>query len=595
MIELDGRVVVDAPLQDVVDGRLGPPFVFPLVANRSQSSGGSYVKVPMPYRRSMRITTEHTTEFFHVAYRRFADPSGVRTFDPSDHARDVLARLRSAGERDPKPDPHDARTERRSLVVPPGGSRPVATLAGPGTIAELALRLDEIVGPVNPPLLIDDGRGFKGGASEFTVRVDPRNKGVRLTRRLDSYWANAQEAVVFVDGAEAGRWTQVPTTLGPRWVDVSLDLPAALTEGRSSISVRTVPTPTSLPGFQDFTYTVDSRVDGSLVRTDTVDVGPDSTADETAHGYQIEGQTWEGTTRTRYPPQGDRDAIAASDRVLEDLRLRISFDGVATVDAPVGEFFGSGLGEYPVRALMFAMDPEANGWYSAWWPMPYARSAVVELVNSADRPVTVDTRLRWRPVPGNASGLAEHGDLGYFHATSRRGEVQSGRDWVLLDTQGRGKVVGVSQTMRGRRFDSLTQRGYLEGDERAYVDGARTPALHGTGTEDFYEGGWYFAFHTFSNPQNGNPAFELEELGCEVLCDSVTGRCWPMRWCSSRRCGSASSTARPTSGRRPTVRPRTGTGGTGPAGSVRTRSTSAIRLRRPHTATGTRAAPTGRC
>jgi len=32
---------------------------------------------------------------------------------------------------------------------------------------------------------------------------------------------------------------------------------------------------------------------------------------------------------------------------------------------------------------------------------------------------------------------------------------------------------------------------YMEGNERAYVDGAATPQTQGTGTEDFFDGGWY--------------------------------------------------------------------------------------------------------
>ncbi|GAA3578437.1 hypothetical protein GCM10022419_069870 [Nonomuraea rosea] len=67
-IELDGRKAVDAPLQDLVDGKLGAPFVHPLVGNADQSSGGVHVEVPMPYTRSMRITTEHNPLFQYAAW-----------------------------------------------------------------------------------------------------------------------------------------------------------------------------------------------------------------------------------------------------------------------------------------------------------------------------------------------------------------------------------------------------------------------------------------------------------------------------------------------------------------------------------------------
>ena len=34
--------------------------------------------------------------------------------------------------------------------------------------------------------------------------------------------------------------------------------------------------------------------------------------------------------------------------------------------------------------------------------------------------------------------------------------------------------------------------GLIEGDERWHVDGARTPQVRGTGTEDIFNSGWYY-------------------------------------------------------------------------------------------------------
>ena len=95
--------MIDAPLQSLVDGALGAPFVWPLVANAAQSPGGVYIKVPMPYRQSMRISVASNLEYYHVDYRQFATADGVTTFSPSDPALDVLATLRAAGTIDPKP------------------------------------------------------------------------------------------------------------------------------------------------------------------------------------------------------------------------------------------------------------------------------------------------------------------------------------------------------------------------------------------------------------------------------------------------------------------------------------------------------------
>jgi hypothetical protein len=519
-VELDGRSVIDAPLQDVVDGKLGAPFVFPMVANAAQSSGGVYIKVPMTYRESMRVTVQQNPLFYHVGYRHFADADGVPAFDPSDRAEDVLALLTAAGNGDPKPAAANAHTTSGQINLEPGQRATLARLTGPGAISALRLRLPQIVGPNVTPIL-DDGRAFIGatGASQFTVAIDPANEGVRLTRRLDSHIGN-QRARVLVDGVPVAQWDPLPAT-GLQWADQSVQLPASATAGKSQITIRNEFISSNLD-FNEFYYWIDSIVAGQPKRTDEVDVGPDHTASEQAHGYSITSQQWSGRNSITYPPTPEQEAaVRASDETLAKVRLRISFDGAQTVDAPLGEFFGSGLGEYPVKSLFFAMDTADDGWYSSWWPMPYRHNATVTLVNDSPHPlsggsveVTAAQDGRW------AHDMAPHGSVGYFTAVSRAGEAKDGEDWVFVERAGRGKFVGVSQTMAGLVSTGNT-RNYLEGDERVYVDGARTPQIYGTGSEDYYEGGWYFNHGRFSNPFNGSTGHEVASLGCAYECDSA--------------------------------------------------------------------------
>jgi hypothetical protein len=523
-VELDGRVVLDAPLQEVVDGELGAPFVYPLVANADQSSGGVYIKVPMPYRQSMRVTTQNNPYFQHVTYREFADAEGVATFDPSDPARDVISTLRNSGTADPKPAQPGATKKSSSFRLGVGESATLAEVSGPGMISELRLRIPQLEGPRLGEQVTDDGRAFgQGGSSQFTVAIDPVNQGVRLTRRFDAIIGN-QRARVFVDGEPVAEWPGKPASGVGQWADESIDLPASATAGKSRITIRNEFLSSDFD-FNEFTYRVDSRVGGELTRTDTVDVGPDSLADERAHEYQIRNQTFQGTRTYRYPARVDEEAIAASDEVLREARVRITFDGNRTVDAPLGEFFGSGLGEYEVRSLFYAMDAADDGWYSSWWPMPYRESATVELYNGSDRAIEAgDSEVTYSRSSRWARELGRRGSAAYFRATSNRGETVPGRDWVFLDAQGQGKFVGVTQTVEGLRESGggfNNPRGYLEGDERVYVDGSRTPQVYGTGSEDFYEAGWYFNRGPFTNPQNGNTAFEERRYGCRNLCDGV--------------------------------------------------------------------------
>jgi hypothetical protein len=514
-IELDGKTVLHAPFQDVVDGKLGAPFVYPLVANADQSSGGVNINVPMPFRSHMRVYTDHDPNYYHVTYRSFADAVGVTAFDRSDQALDVIATMKAAGTKDPKPAQADARTTARGFQLAPGSTTRLADVDGPGAISALRLQIPQLVGPPPTATVADDGRAFgAGGSSQFTVAINPNNTGVRLTRRLDASIGH-QSAHIMVDGVAVADWPPLSQAGGCHWVDQSVDLPASATAGKSSITIRNQFVSSDLD-FNEFAYWVDSSVNGQVTRTDTVDLGPAHTADEASHAYAIVKQTWQGSNTFCYPPSTQESAaVIASDDVLHNARLRISFDGQRTVDAPLGEFFGSGLGEYQVRALMYGMDTSANGWYSAWWPMPYRDHATVELYNGSQHTITSGTAevtsarsARW------ALALSPIGGAGYFRATSNSGPTTPGSDHIFLHAAGHGKFVGVTQTMQGPG-----SRGYLEGDERVYTDGAHSPQIYGTGTEDFYEGGWYFNREVFTNPFNGESSHEPGVNGCPAGSD----------------------------------------------------------------------------
>ncbi|MFC7880008.1 DUF2961 domain-containing protein [Isoptericola sp. NPDC057391] len=516
-IELDGEVVLDAPLQDVVDGELGAPFVYPFVANADQSSGGVYIKVPMPYRESMRVTTSENPLFHHVTYRTFADTEGVTTFDPADPAQDVIDAAQEWGSADPKPAVEGARTTTEDFRLRPGKSVRLADVRGPGEISELALRVPQIVGAEPLPPISDDGRAHRG-TSTFTVAVDPANEGVQLTRRFDATSAQ-QVADVTVDGEPAGRWEATDDHAGT-WSYQTLELPAELTAGKSSITVENTFVSATID-WNEFRYWADSVVDGEPVRTDELDVGTSDAAraSEQAHAYAITAQNWTGAANQSDPPPADDPAVLASNELLRDVVVRVTVDGRTAVESPLGEFFGSGLTEAPVAALFHAMDAGDGGWYSSWWPMPYARGARVELVNRSSETITSGTaRVTSHRDPSIARQLAS-GEIGTFHATHHRADTVTGEDWAFLDTVGNGRFVGVSHTARGH-IETGNTRNYLEGDERVYADGGRSPSLYGTGSEDFYEGGWYFNRQAFSNPMNGLSAMPAGHNGCAFQCDS---------------------------------------------------------------------------
>ena len=152
---------------------------------------------------------------------------------------------------------------------------------------------------------------------------------------------------------------------------MTVPLPSALTAGKSRITIENRFVSSSVD-FNEFRYDVSCLANGEWTRSDTVDVGPNHPGEESAHAYTIASPTWQGVRGFSYPV--DAQTAANSMAVLEGARLQIVFDGQTTVDAPIGEFFGSGLGKYDVRTLMFSVDNSSpNGWYTTWWPMPFAK------------------------------------------------------------------------------------------------------------------------------------------------------------------------------------------------------------------------------
>jgi hypothetical protein len=189
------------------------------------------------------------------------------------------------------------------------------------------------------------------------------------------------------------------------------------------------------------------------------------------------------------------------DAALQNVWLQARWDGAKTpaVSAPLADLFLTGAGERgPARGLLAGYDRHAGYLY---FPMPFARSAQVTLVNHDTRPIAA----KWNVQESSAA----YADFAHLHATfAQDPETDNGSDYVMLDAPGQGKVVGVSFTEQGPW--SVDDAFFMEGDERVYVDGSRSPAIYGTGTEDFFSGGYYYDQGAFTLPDHG---LTVEEPG----------------------------------------------------------------------------------
>ncbi len=204
-----------------------------------------------------------------------------------------------------------------------------------------------------------------------------------------------------------------------------------------------------------------------------------------------------------------------------EIRLSLTFDGRTTADLALRDFFAIGRGDgLPTRSLLVGLD--ADDRLYAYFPMPFFDHAVVRLTRapeSAGDPVEVGFWVRRSAVPPVAGS-------GLFGAQLQAADPTTpGTDLPLLELEGTGKWVGLFADLGSVGTPS---RQYLEGDERIYLDGARHPMLYGTGTEDIFNGGFYFDQGPFRAALHGM-TYHLTPAGEDVtaayrlfLTDAVT-------------------------------------------------------------------------
>jgi hypothetical protein len=223
--------------------------------------------------------------------------------------------------------------------------------------------------------------------------------------------------------------------------------------------------------------------------------------------------------------------IASSDpNHLKALVLRMYWDDEPTpsVEAPIGDFFGLGLGTY----FLYQSIPLSVGSSQAlncFFPMPFQKHARVTVTNEGSQKTdafyfNIDYRIYSRLLPS---------DQLYFHAQYRQASPAKGwtNEWkengdpmvndrknldgegnyVWMEATGRGHFVGVSMSIL------QNQDGWWgEDDDMFFVDGAPLPSINGTGSEDYFLGAWDFGEHAFSYGMYGAPIKGEEKAGART-------------------------------------------------------------------------------
>jgi len=203
---------------------------------------------------------------------------------------------------------------------------------------------------------------------------------------------------------------------------------------------------------------------------------------------------------------------------LKELVLRAYWDGQTTpsVETPVGDFFALNLADYVIfESAYLACSPGQS--LNAYFAMPYRRGARLTITNDGARDVgafysNIDY-IEADALPADAL---------YFHAQYRQATPNQGQqladhknrdgatNYVYCETRGRGHLMGCSLGVIQRSENWMG-----EGDDMIFVDDPATPAIIGTGTEDYFLGSWNFGgrinARAFSHHQYGAPLIQSPE------------------------------------------------------------------------------------
>ena len=211
---------------------------------------------------------------------------------------------------------------------------------------------------------------------------------------------------------------------------------------------------------------------------------------------------------------------------LKRIVLRMYWDGEATpsVETPIGDFFGLGLGDYHLwqsRLLSVGGDKALNAFFS----MPFQKHARVTVTNEGREKVDpIYFNIDYRQYPA-----ALPADTLYFHAQYRQAQPNRGwtSDWnvnwdalawekpnldgndnyVWMEATGRGHFLGVTMSVL------QNQDGWWgEGDDMFFIDGEAKPSIAGTGSEDYFLGAWDFG-KPYSYDSYGAPMVGEERAG----------------------------------------------------------------------------------
>lgn len=164
--------------------------------------------------------------------------------------------------------------------------------------------------------------------------------------------------------------------------------------------------------------------------------------------------------------------------------IKISYDNESTpaIYAPVADFFGFAFGKISMKSLLIGVDSASRAY--SFIPMPFDRNAKIELVyrkGVSKNPLKINAKISYQLNKRNSD------KEGRLYVNWKRNIPAIGKPYVFLEGKGKGHYVGTILQSQGRTYTEFTE--FFEGDDSTVIDGKNS--IHGTGSEDYFNGGWY--------------------------------------------------------------------------------------------------------
>jgi hypothetical protein len=227
------------------------------------------------------------------------------------------------------------------------------------------------------------------------------------------------------------------------------------------------------------------------------------------------------------------------ERTFRDVLLKMYWDGEVnpSVLVPLGDFFCLGhniMNSFQSLPFSSSVHPNrdnqtgANAALNSYLPMPYNRSARVELTNEGEEPYRqyfyVDYETYEEPLDADTACFharfgRENPCDGWGHEIlvntpeaniANKGELAWDGNYVILEARGVGHYIGCNLSVT-----NFQGTWWGEGDDMIWVDGYKWPPdLHGTGSEDYLNQAWGMQDNAFL--MNGSSIYERNTGGYQT-------------------------------------------------------------------------------